>query len=193
MQTGWKGVAAAGLAAARVSVATSLVVVVGYTAVVLLLAQVVRPDAAAGSLVRGPDGRVRGSSLLAQGFSQPGYFWPRPSAVGYNASGSGGSNLSPAGAALRARVEASLGQLGIDPGVPVPLDLVTASGSGLDPHLTAAAALAQVPRVASARGLEPGRVRDLVAAGASGSSWPWTGPRLVNVLELNLALDRMAP
>ncbi len=193
METGWKGLAAAGLAAARIAVATTVVAVVGYTAVVLLLAQVLRPDAAAGSLVRGPDGRVRGSLLLAQGFTQPGYFWPRPSAVGYNAAGSGGSNLSPAGAALRARVEASLGQLGVESGAPVPLDLVTASGSGLDPHLTAAAALAQVPRVAFARGLAPGRVRDLVAAEATASSWPWAGPRLVNVLKLNLALDRMAP
>lgn len=184
---------AAGLAAVRLALATSVVAVVGYTAVVLLLAQVLRPAAAAGSLVRDADGRVRGSYLLAQGFSQPGYFWPRPSAVGYNAAGSGGSNLSPAGAALRERVATAVAQLGSAPGTPAPLDLVTASGSGLDPHLTVGAALAQVPRVAAARGLPEQGVRDLVAAEATGASRPWAGPELVNVLRLNLALDRMAP
>ena len=177
----------------RLVAVTMAVTVVGYTGLVLLFAQAVSPSTAAGSLVTGAEGRVVGSELIAQAFASERYFWPRPSAVGYNGAGSGGSNLSPAGAALRERVTGDVARFALPPGSFAPADLVTASGSGLDPHLTIEAALFQVQRVAAARGLAPDQVRILVQGQVHDGFLLSGGQPLVNVLLLNLALDRMVP
>ncbi|MFZ1947233.1 MAG: potassium-transporting ATPase subunit KdpC [bacterium] len=151
---------------------------------------------AAGSLLY-HDGRVVGSSLIGQEFSQGRYFWTRPSATGpapYNAEASSGSNLGPSNPLLRQRVEARAEALRVlDPGNPgpIPVDLVTSSGSGLDPHISVAAAEYQVPRVARARDLPEAAVRELVRANSSGRTFGFLGEPVVNVLMLNLALDRL--
>ena len=167
-----------------------------YTGAVTALAQTLFPRRANGSLVV-VEGRAVGSDLIGQPFSDPRWFWGRPSAtqaVPYDARASTGSNLGPLNPALAGAVRARIAALrAADPGnaAPVPVDLVTASGSGLDPHLSAAAALYQAGRVARARRLPPGTVRRLVEAQVEE---PWLGllgtPR-VNVLRLNLALDRL--
>jgi len=166
-----------------------------YPLVVWGVGRVAFHDAATGSLVRA-DGRVVGSRLIGQQFTSDRYLQGRPSAVGYaaDAAGSGGTNLGPnsrgeadAVAELRARVAA---REGVDP-ARVPVDLVTASASGLDPDISEAAALIQVPRVARARGLPEGEVRDLVTAHVDGPVLGVLGSRHVRVLEVNLALDRL--
>jgi potassium-transporting ATPase KdpC subunit len=163
-----------------------------YPLAVTALAWVLFPAEAGGSLVV-RDGRVVGSRLLAQAFADARYFHPRPSAAGpagYDAAGSGGSNLGPTDARLLARVRASVGPLaGERPGVPVPVDLVTASGSGLDPDLTPAAALFQVPRVARARGVAEDRVGEMVRRATEGRQYRLLGEPRVNVLLVNLMLD----
>lgn len=174
---------------------TTLLTGVAYPAAVTGLAQLLFPDEAEGSLLR-EGGRVVGSALIAQPFSSPGLFWPRPSATGvpYDAANSSGSNLGPANPALAEAVRARVAALrAADPGnpAPVPVDLVTASGSGLDPHLSVAAALYQVRRVAAARGLAEGRVRAVVEASVEGRWLGLTGEERVNVLRLNLLLARL--
>ncbi|MDR3640564.1 MAG: potassium-transporting ATPase subunit KdpC [Humidesulfovibrio sp.] len=168
-----------------------------YPTAITLAAKALFPGQAEGSLII-ESGKVMGSELLGQQFSDPGRFWGRPSATTpqpYNASASGGSNLTPAGEAqlkaVRERVEA-LRQA--DPGntAPVPADLVTASASGLDPHISPAAALFQVHRVALARGLSEDLVRELVARQTKGRTLGFLGEPRVNVLLLNRALDREA-
>lgn len=176
------------LASLRVAALTLLVCVAGHTTAVLAFAQAVVPAKAEGSLIRAEDGRVLGSRLVAQGFEDPSHFWPRPSAVGYDASAAGGSNLSPANPALAERARELIARHGAEEGA-IPADLVTASGAGLDPHVTREAALFQVPRVAEARGLDPAELRALVDALAVRPGGPLTEGRIVNVLELNLALD----
>ncbi len=167
-----------------------------YPLAVTGVAQVVAPRLANGSLIV-EGGRVRGSALIGQPFSSPGYFWGRPSAtsaVPYDAAGSAGSNLGPTNPALASAVRDRVAALrAADPSLtgPIPVDLVTASGSGLDPDVSLAAALAQVPRVARARGLEPGQVRAIVQANAVGRTFGFLGEPRVNVLALNLALDRL--
>ena len=126
---------------------------VAYPAVVWLFGQAAAPAKAEGSLIRDPHGEVIGSALIAQGFASARYVWPRPSAVGYNAAAAGGSNLSPANPAVAERARATLAALGATAARPAPPDLVTASGSGLDPHVTLAAARYQAARVAAARGV----------------------------------------
>ena len=150
--------------------------------------------AAGGSLIRRGD-QVVGSELLAQPFDQPQYFWPRPSATTpqpYNGLGSGGSNLGPTNPAqfdaVKARI-AALRQADPDNALPIPIDLVTASASGLDPQISPAAAQYQLARVARARGLAPQSVRALIAAHTRLRQWGVFGEPRVNVLELNLALD----
>src|SRR3989449_3286113 len=166
-----------------------------YPTLVTVIAQLVFPHQANGSLiVKG--GKPVGSTLIGQPFDDPRYFWGRPSATspfGYNAGASGASNLSPTNAdlikAVQGRVEALRAA---DPGntTPVPVDLVTASGSGLDPHISPAAALYQVRRVAKARKMDAGAVQQLVEQHTEGRTFGVLGERRVNVLALNLALDR---
>jgi potassium-transporting ATPase KdpC subunit len=169
-----------------------------YPTVMVGLAHLLFPRQAAGSLiVRG--GQVVGSALIGQNFSSPRYFHPRPSAAGgkgYDAASSGGSNLGPTNKILIETVRARASTLreheaGINHGE-IPVDMVTASGSGLDPEITPAAAEVQVARVAKARGLDQGAVRSLVSTYTRGRLWGILGEPGVNVLELNLALDNLA-
>ena len=145
------------------------------------------------------DGKLIGSRLIGQNFTDPQYFWSRPSATApqpYNAAASGGSNLGPFNPALKEAMEARVQALrAADPDntQPIPVDLVTASASGLDPHISPAAADYQIARVARTRGLAPEIVRKLVAAWTEDRQWGIFGEPRVNVLELNLALDGLRP
>jgi K+-transporting ATPase ATPase C chain len=167
-----------------------------YPFAVTALAQLCCRSQAEGSLVV-RDGRIAGSALLGQPFNDPSYFWSRPSATTpqpYNGASSSGSNLSPTNQAQIDAVKMQLAALqAADAGNTraVPVDLVTASGSGLDPDISPAAADYQVARVARVRGLEPGRVRALVAAHVQPRQWGFLGEPRINVLQLNLALDAL--
>jgi K+-transporting ATPase ATPase C chain len=166
-----------------------------YPAVVTGIGKLFFHDQVAGSLVT-RNGEVVGSSLIGQSFADAKYFWGRLSAttpMPNNAAASSGSNLGPTNPALIEAVKARIGQLkSADPGnpLPIPVDLVTASASGLDPHISPAAALYQVSRVARARGLDPEVLRRLVQSYIEGPQWGIFGEARVNVLMLNLALDR---
>lgn len=165
-----------------------------YPAVMTVFGQAVFPSQANGSLIE-QDGKVVGSALIGQPFDAPKYFWGRLSATApmpYNAAGSGGSNLGPLNPSLADQVKARIAALrdaGTDLSKPVPVDLVTASASGLDPEITPAAAAYQVERIAKARNLAPDAVAQLVAANTTGRQFGVLGEPRVNVLKLNLALD----
>lgn len=183
--------------AAPMLLALSVLTGVVYPGVVTLVAQFAFPVAANGSLVRDASGRVIGSRLLAQPFDDPKYFHGRPSATPHpnDSAVSSGSNLGPLAPSLldgvRQRVAADRASNPDEAEIPVPVDLVTASGSGLDPHVSPAAALRQVRRVAAARGAEESAVRDLVLKHVEEPTFGVLGSRRVNVLELNIALDAM--
>jgi K+-transporting ATPase ATPase C chain len=177
------------IASVRVALVTIAVCVIGYTGVILGVAQLLEPDTANGSLITNADGVVVGSRLIAQKFTAPEYFWPRPSAVDYNGAGAGGSNKSPTSTDLTDRAVELVAQYGATPDKPLPPELVAASGGGLDPHISEHAALYQAARVAGARGLPPARVEALIRDHAFAPGGPLTPGRVVNVLELNLALD----
>jgi len=173
---------------------STLITGIAYPLVVTAIAQACCRQQAEGSLIRQGD-KLVGSSLIGQPFDDPKYFWSRPSATSpqpYNGAASGGSNLGPTNPAqfdaVKARV-AALQQADPDNKLPIPVDLVTASASGLDPHISPAAAEYQLGRVARARGMDPVRLRALVAAHTEGRAWGIFGEARVNVLELNLALD----
>jgi|ERR1700674_1936894 potassium-transporting ATPase KdpC subunit len=173
----------------------TLITGVLYPLIVTGIAKVVFPSQAAGSLIQ-EDGKVVGSSLIGQPFSDPKYFWSRPSATSpqpYNAASSSGSNQGPTNPALSDAVKGRIEALhAADPAnnAPVPTDLVTASGSGLDPHVSPAAAEYQVARVARIRALPVDKVRELVARYTEGRQLGMLGEPRVNVLLLNLALDK---
>ena len=172
----------------------SIVTGIAYPLVVTGIARVTFPEAANGSLIV-KDGKAVGSSLIGQNFSDPKYFWGRPSATGpmpYNAAASSGSNQGSLNPALVDAVKGRIDTLkAADPGNtrPIPADLVNASASGLDPHISPAAADYQIERVARARQLDPGRIKALVAQHTEDRQWSIFGDPRVNVLALNLALD----
>src|SRR5204863_406598 len=159
------------------------------------LAQVLFHDKANGQLIL-QDGKVVGSRIIGQPFTTDFYFHSRPSAAGagYDAANSSASNLGPTNHTLIDRVNASVAQLKTEnPGQPVPIDLVTTSGSGLDPHITPASAEFQVPRIAKARGMSEDQLRALIAKHTQGRTFGFLGEPRVNVLELNLDLDEKSP
>ena len=169
-----------------------------YPVVVWGIAQAAFRDRANGSLIVDKDGAVRGSKLLAQGFTGAKYFHPRPSAAGangYDATSSGGSNFGPTSQklndAIKDRIAAYRTENVLKEGTPVPADAVTASASGLDPHITPANAELQVARVAKARGVSPEKVRQLLQQHTDAPDLGFLGDAGVNVLELNLALDHL--
>jgi K+-transporting ATPase ATPase C chain len=181
------------LDAFRMLVALTLLTGVLYPVVVTGIARVAFPHQATGSVIE-RDGQVVGSSLIGQQFTAPGYFWGRLSATSppYNGGASTGSNYGPLNPALTDAAKARIDALrAADPSLkgPIPVDLVTASGSGLDPHISIAAARIQVPRVAWARGMSDDAVLRLVGQHATGRQLGVLGEPIVNVLELNLALD----
>ena len=180
--------------AIRFTLVTTVLLGLGYPLLVTAIAGVVFPHKAAGSLIL-KDGQVIGSELLAQSFTSDRYFHPRPSAAGngYDATASGGSNLAQSNTKLVQRVQGDIDKLSAEnPGKPVPIDMVTTSGSGLDPDITPDNANFQAPRVAKARGLSEDQVRNLIAGNTSGRQLGLLGEPRINVLALNLALDKLA-
>jgi K+-transporting ATPase ATPase C chain len=178
----------------RFTLVTTVLLGLGYPLLVTAIAGVLFPHKAAGSLIL-KDGKVIGSELLAQSFTSDRYFHPRLSAAGngYDATASGGSNLAQSSKALVDRVQASIDKLSQEnPGLPVPIDLVTTSASGLDPDITPENAIFQARRVSRARGIDEDRIRKLVQQHIAGRQFGVLGEARVNVLELNLDLDKIA-
>lgn len=183
------------LNAVLMTIVTTVMLGLLYPLAITGIAQVVFPAQANGQLIQ-RNGKIIGSRIIAQGFSSPAYFHPRPSAAGsgYDAAKSGGSQLGPTNRKLIDNVSANVRAARRDnPTAPVPIDLVTASASGIDPHITPAAAEFQVPRVARARGVSDDDVRRVVRANTLGRTLGLLGEPRVNVLEVNLALDAAYP
>jgi K+-transporting ATPase ATPase C chain len=168
-----------------------------YPLVVFGISQALFHDKANGSLIVDPNGTVRGSRLLGQEFADAKYFHPRPSAAGngYDATSSGGSNLGPTSRklndAIKERLAAYRAENGLSESAPVPADAVTASGSGLDPHISLQNAELQIPRVVKARGVAEEKVRELISQNTNGRDFGVFGEPGVNVLQLNRALDQL--
>lgn len=183
--------------AVLMTIVTTVILGLIYPLVVTGLAQVIFPDKANGQLIRAADGTVIGSRIIGQPFSSPQYFHSRPSAAGatgYDAAASSGSNLGPTNQKLVDRVKADVERLQAEnPGKRVPVDLVTTSASGLDPHITPAAAEFQIPRIAGERSVSQEQLRSLVSNHTEGRQFGFLGEARVNVLELNLDLDQRFP
>lgn len=177
------------------TLATTILLGLIYPLVVTGLAKLLFPSKANGQLIK-KNGTIVGSAIIGQGFSSPGYFHSRPSAAGngWDAANSGGSNFGPTNQKLLDRVKADVATAQADnPGTPVPIDLVTTSASGFDPHITPASAEFQLSRVAKARGATVDRLRALVTEHTEGRQLGFLGEPRVNVLELNLDLDQQFP
>lgn len=182
------------LTSLRLTGLSLLVCCVAYPLVVWGFAQTAVPEKSEGSLVYDENGNLVGSRLIAQKFTQAKYFWPRPSAVDYNAAAAGGSNLSPTNPKITERGKQIIAQFDLPAGEKLTPDLLTASGSGLDPHITKAAALLQAPRVAQARNLSEDQLRALIEEHTDSPTLAALGGgELINVLELNMALDQSEP
>jgi K+-transporting ATPase ATPase C chain len=181
------------ITAVLMTIATTVLLGILYPLLVTGLAQLIFPKQANGQLIKGKDGVVVGSRIIGQPFSGPGYFHSRPSAAGaagYDATASSGSNLGPTNAQLIARVKGDVAKLQAEnPGTPIPIDLVTTSGSGLDPDISPAAAQFQIRRVAAERKIPEAEVARLVLENSENRQWGFLGEPRVHVLELNLALD----
>ena len=178
----------------RYTLIATVLLGVGYPLFVTVLAKMILPHKADGSLIL-KDGQVIGSELLAQSFTSDRYFHPRPSAAGngYDATASGGSNLAQSSKALVDRIQGSIDKLAAEnPGKPVPIDMVTTSASGLDPDITPDAAAFQIPRVVKARNVSEEALRTLLAQNTTSRQLGLLGEPRVNVLELNLALDKIS-
>ena len=183
------------ITAVLMTIATTVLFGLVYPLVVTGIAQVIFPKQANGQLIQ-KDGKTVGSRIIGKGFSGPAYFHSRPSAAGngYDAANSGGSNLGPTNQKLIDRVKGDVASAEADnPGAPVPIDLVTTSASGFDPHITPAAADFQVPRIAKERGMAVDQLRAVIAKHTEGRQLGMLGEPRVNVLELNLELDERFP
>jgi K+-transporting ATPase ATPase C chain len=181
------------ITAVLMTIATTILLGILYPLLVTGLAQLIFPKQANGQLIRDKGGVVIGSRIIGQPFSGPGYFHSRPSAAGaagYDASASGGSNLGPTNAQLIARVNGDAAKLHDEnPGIPIPIDLVTTSGSGLDPDISPAAAQFQIRRVASERKAPETEIEKLVVENTENRQLGFLGEARVNVVEMNLSLD----
>ncbi len=183
--------------AIRMTIVTLVATGLIYPLVVTGLAQTIFPARANGSIIKNQNGVAIGSELIGQQFSKPGYFQPRPSTAGengYDATASGGSNLGPTSSKLRNRIGADVTRLqkeNPNAAGPIPVELVTASGSGLDPHISPESALWQIPRIARERNMSAEQLRELVASCIESRDLGFIGEPRVNVLKLNLALDKL--
>lgn len=176
----------------RLIVLSIVVCSVAYPLAVLGFAKAVVPEKSQGSLIRRADGVVVGSRLIAQNFTDANYFWPRPSAVDFDASATGGSNLSPTNPEITRRARAILARYELPSPAKLPAELVTMSGSGMDPHISFEAAKVQIPRIAAARGISADQLLGLVTQHADALPLgTMEKESLVNVLEINLALDEL--
>src|SRR5262249_8257751 len=183
------------ITAILMTVATTILLGIIYPLVVTGLAQLIFPNKAEGQLIQ-KNGKIIGSSIIAQGFSSPGYFHPRPSFAGngYDPTSTNGSQLGPTNQKLIDRVKADVANAQAEnPGTPVPIDMVTGSGSGLDPHITPASAQFQLARVAKERGITEDQLRSLVQKNTENRQFGFLGEPRVSVVELYLALDHGFP